>query len=215
MKKLIIYLCLILGMGDTMAQIARDTVCPPSSPTEVRMGTVNNDIWTYWWCRNSTDVWAVWNTWLASEWKSSITDSTHSFIAGPNKRYLSLNSWANPVPLNTSGVPIGREHLWIAASAAIAADTTRPLPGTSTVQLGLQEIWVVTPNGSLPTRKTSKVINGVVQAYGSGTQTVKVGLPCDITKPSYPLGSLVKYLPLHDNTPATITDEVISCIRIQ
>lgn len=196
------------------AEPLKDSVCPPTSPADVRMGVVGNDIWTYWWCRNSTDVWAIWNTWLASEWKNSMFQSSHSYVANPGKNYISINSWANPIPLDINGAPVGREHLWTAASAAITSDTSKPLPGTPNPTMGLEEIWLVTPNGNNPTRKTSKVLNGVVQPYGSGTQTVKIGLPCDHTKQSYPLGSLVKYLPLYDN-PQGITDEVISCIRVQ
>jgi hypothetical protein len=114
--------------------------------------------------------------------------------------------------LNADGVPIGREHLWTACLAAINADTLKPLPGTPYPQpTSLEEIWVVTQNGSNPTRKTSKVVGGVVQQYGSGTQTVKIGLPCNHKAQSYPIGSLTKYLPMYEGPQ----DEVISCIRIQ
>lgn len=73
--------------------------------------------------------------------------------------------------------------------------------------------WIVSPNGTSFTRKTSKVLNGVVQAYGTGTQTVPVGTECNSLLKSYPLGSATKYLPLLVNNPQEITDEVISCIK--
>lgn len=215
-KKLLISLLLMIGVTITMAaEPLKDSACAPTSPAAIRMGTVGNDIWTYWWCRNSTDTWAIWNTWLADEWKSNIHYSSHSYISGNKQPYVSILQWAEPIPLNINGVPIGREHLWVAASAAIAADTGRPVPGTPNSLLPLEEVWIVTPNGSNPVRKTSKVTNGVVGPYGSGTQTVKIGAICDLTKPSYALGSLTKYRPLINNSAPSGVEEVISCIRIQ
>lgn len=212
MKKFLMAIILGVYMATSLAEPVKDSVCPPASAADVRVGYVNNDVWAYWWCRNSTDVWAIWTTWLEGEWKNLIWFHSHMFTIKPNSPTLFLNKWAGPVPLNANGVPVGREHLWTAAYAAIQADTNKPLPGTpNPVLTNLPELWVVTQNGSNPMRKTSKVVNGVVQAYGSGTQNVKIGLPCDHTKPSYPIGTLTKYLSLYEGPQ----DEVISCIRIQ
>ena len=126
---------------------------------------------------------------------------------------MSDNSWAKEV--YTNGIPIGKETAYTGMQQVAAADTLRPVPGIPYNGKFLPEIWVVTPNGSNLYRKTSKVVNGVVQAYGTGTQLSRIGRICNKDGPSYPLGSVVKYLSLRDNEPITITDEVISCIRIQ
>lgn len=212
MVRKILISILLIWSSISMAEPVKNTVCPPTSAADIRMGTVGNDIWTYWWCRNSTDVWATWNTWLESEWKSHINFTSSVWTVNKGGPYIYLSKWGGPIPKNEQDVPIGREHLWQAAYAAILADTGKPQPGTPNFQpTRLPELWIVTPNGANPKRKTSKVIDGVVQAYGSGTLDVNIGLPCDHNKQSYPIGTLTKYLPLVQG-PA---DEVISCIRIQ
>ena len=195
----------------------KNSVCPPESISSVRLGTVNNDMWAYWWCKNSTEVWPVWNNWLAEEFQAQIFNGAQAFTFNKGKAYLDFNVWeGNAFPVfPPPALTPRREALWQAAYAAIESDVNKPLPGAPNTQNNLPELWVVTPNGSNPLRKTSKAVNGVVQAYGSGTQTVKVGLPCDHTKTGYPLGSVTRYLPLYNNTPPGITDEVISCTRIQ
>lgn len=213
MKNFIVSVLLGAFMATSIAaEPTVNTTCPPTSVSDIRMGTVGNDIWTYWWCRNSTDVWAIWNTWLEPEWKSHVNFAANNFAVAPNKKFLIRADWSTPVPLDSSGVPTGRQHLWAATKAAIDADSNKPTPGTpNAVPTALPELWVVTPNGASFLRKTSKVVNGIVQSYGTGTQTVRIGTVCDHTKPSFAIGSTTKYLPLFDGPQ----DEVISCIKIQ
>lgn len=232
-KKFLMSLALALGLSaqaeTTPTEPAVNSICAPTSAANIRMGVAYKtpgatpDIWHYWWCRNSTAVWLNWVPWLSTEWTAVANYYGKSYHGSLNTagvldpgKFLAPSGWGPALVLdpNNGNLPIGREHLWHAVNNASQADTAKPLPGPPNPAGTRPEIWVVTPNGASYFRKTSKVVADVVQAYGSGTQLVKTGVLCDHTKMSYSIGTTTKYLPLLNNAVG-VTDEVISCIRIQ
>ena len=199
------------------ADLPDDYPCQPATQTEIRMGTIGNSVWSYWWCRNPTKIWLVYQAWIDTDRQNWIFTEGEAFASRPYKAFLNTYEWRAPLVVPPETISPYRP-LYDAVVAAASTDAGRPVPGPSFAPIpNPPEIWVVTPNGGSFLRKTSKVVNGVVQAYGSGTQTVRIGTPCDHTKPSYPIGSTTKYLPMYpaSNDVNPITDEVISCIRIQ
>jgi hypothetical protein len=225
--KLLLTILLALGLSvSALAQTFDPTQprCAPATEADIRSGTVGNDLWFYWWCRDTTQVWLTWNGFLSSELKNYVFvgaveitsqirrgDTVGSAAAGTlrAKPWNALLVW---------GLPSDRPemaHLKAAVLAAAGAETTtRPLPGTPfAAPLSLGDLWNVTPNGASPTRRTNLVVNGLVTStYG---QTVKILTPCDCTTLKFPEGSMTQKCPLASAAiDLTAVTEVISCIRL-
>lgn len=225
--KLLLTILLALGLTvSASAQTPNPTQprCAPATASDIRSGTVGNDLWFYWWCRDTTQVWITWNGYLESELKSYVFTGAVQ-IASQIRRGDTIGSVADNTqrakPWNALlvwGLPSDRPemaHLKAAVLAASAAETTtRPVPGEPfTAPLALGELWNVTPNGANPLRKTNKVINGAVsQTYG---QAVKILTPCDCSTLKFPEGSVTQKCPLATALiDLTAVSEVISCIKL-
>jgi len=222
-------LTILLALGLTVSASAQTTNptqprCAPPAASDIRAGTVGNDLWFYWWCRDTTQVWITWNGYLESELKTYVFTGAVQ-IASQIRRGDTIGSVTDNTqrakPWNALlvwGLPSDRPemaHLKAAVLAASAAETTtRPVPGEPfAAPLALGELWNVTPNGANPLRKTNKVINGAVsQTYG---QAVKILTPCDCSTLKFPEGSVTQKCPLATALiDLTAVSEVISCIKL-
>lgn len=229
MKKMILALALALGLvssatAQTISTPAPITRCAPPSPTEIRAGVVGKDVWFYWWCRDTTQVWLTWNGYLEAELKSQVFKGAVELVSQIRRGdtvgsiedgTLRGKPWNNLFVWGKSADQPEKAHLKAAVLAASGAETTtRPIPGEPfAAPMELPELWNVTPNGANPVRKTNRVVNGLVTStYGA---SVKILTPCDCNTLKFPEGSVTQKCPLASATLdlAAVT-EVISCIKL-
>jgi hypothetical protein len=170
----------------------------------MRDGVVDNNHWYYWYCRDETHVWLSWTAHLGSSLKASVFEGSQLYTKFTNTN--DLISWS---PVDTPEYA----KLKDAVLAAAAVDTNVPAPGPAFVSTYVvPELWNVTPNGAIATRKTNLYSGGkVLPTYGA---TVKVLAPCDCSALSIAEGTMTKKCPLAGRTLPSIT-EVISCIRLR